>query len=226
MTLASHLSKHGDHILHFTLHTDQNLQPNKTYDQTAFISLSEDCKSSKAVLRYLLYRFVAVITVLDLWLLLQILQPVFADIDQITHYSAQTVHFTNALTQKCWYVHTMNWLLWSCTHIHFNFATDDKPSLPTLLKFPGKHENINIPEQIGTNYKTFGTLLLKDDSGMIISSIEKAKLHNATEINATILQKWIGGKGREPFTWNTLVNCLRDAELNVLANDIEEVLHR
>ena len=66
MTLASHLSKHGDYILHFTLHTDQNLRPNKTYDQTALISLSEDCKSSRAVLRYLLYRFVAVITVLDL----------------------------------------------------------------------------------------------------------------------------------------------------------------
>lgn len=63
MTLASHLSKHGDHILHFTLHTDQNLRPNKTYDQTVLISLSEDCIT---VLRYLLYRFVAVITVLDL----------------------------------------------------------------------------------------------------------------------------------------------------------------
>ena len=67
--------------------------------------------------------------------------------------------------------------------------------------------------------------MLKDDSGTIISCIENAKMHNATEITATILEKWIGGKGLQPFTWNTLVNCLRDADLNVLANDIAEVLH-
>ena len=93
-----------------------------------------------------------------------------------------------------------------------------------LLKFPGKHGKINIPEQIGTNYKTFGTFLLKDDGGTIIPGIESEKRYNATEINETILRKWIGGKGEEPYTWDTLVKCLRDADLNGLANDIEAVL--
>lgn len=92
-----------------------------------------------------------------------------------------------------------------------------------LLKFPGKHRKINIPEQIGINYKTFGILLLKDDSGQIVSGID-ANAHSVKQINETVLQKWIGGKGLEPFTWDTLVNCLRDADLNGLANDIEEVL--
>ena len=93
-----------------------------------------------------------------------------------------------------------------------------------LLKFPGKRGKINIPEQIGKNYTTFGTFLLKDDNGTIIPGIESAKMHNVTEINKTILQNWIGGKGEEPFTWDTLVKCLRDADLNGLANDIEAVL--
>ena len=93
-----------------------------------------------------------------------------------------------------------------------------------LLKFPGRRGKINIPEEIGKNYKKFGTFLLKDDSGTIIPAIESEKMHNATEINTTILQIWIGGKGEEPYTWDTLVKCLRDAELNGLANDIEEVL--
>lgn len=82
-----------------------------------------------------------------------------------------------------------------------------------LLKFPGKHGRINIPEQIGKEYTTFGTFLL-----------ESAKTQTATEINVTILREWINGKGQEPFTWDSLVKCLRDAELNGLADDIEVVL--
>ena len=107
------------------------------------------------------------------------------------------------------------------THI---FTIGDTPVLPKLLKFPGKHGKINIPEQIGTNYKAFGTFLLKDDSGTIVSGIVQEKMYAADKINEAILERWISGKGEAPFTWNTLVMCLRDTDLNVLANNIEEVL--
>ena len=93
-------------------------------------------------------------------------------------------------------------------------AIGDKPALTKLLKFPGRREKINIPEQISVNYRTFGTFLLKDDSGTIVSGIEQARMDDVVEINKAILQKWIGGKGLEPFTWDTLVKCLRDTELN------------
>ena len=109
-------------------------------------------------------------------------------------------------------------------YIHFSLSAGDKPVLPKLLKFPCRYGKINIPEQIGTNYKTFGTFLLKDDTGKIISGIVRAKMHAADEINEAILERWIGGKGQGPFTWDTLVKCLRDTELNTLANEIEEVL--
>ena len=108
--------------------------------------------------------------------------------------------------------------------MHTRFATDDKPSLCKLLKYPGKCRRINIPEEISKNYKKFGTFLLKDDNGTIVSGIERTKIYNVDEINVAILEKWISGKGQKPITWDTLVNCLRDTDLNALANDIEEVL--
>ena len=111
-----------------------------------------------------------------------------------------------------------------CTCLHLYSATGDRPSLPNLLKFPNKRGNINIAEQIGTKYKTFGTFLLKDDNGTIVSGIERAKMYIADEINQAILEKWIGGRGQQPITWDTLVKCLRDIEMTTLANDIEEVL--
>ena len=115
-------------------------------------------------------------------------------------------------------------LLTFCTCLHLYSAADDRPSLRNLLKFPSNRGNINIPEQIGTKYRSFGILLLKDDSGTIISALEHEWNRDAEKINRTILEKWICGKGLEPFTWDTLVKCLRDVDLNVLANDIEEIL--
>jgi len=47
---------------------------------------------------------------------------------------------------------------------------------------------------------------------------------NAERINEDILMKWIGGTGKKPLTWDTLVTCLRDSELQTLASDIERVL--
>ena len=102
----------------------------------------------------------------------------------------------------------------------------DVPTLPILLKFPSKHgESINVPQQIGISYRKFGVLLLKDNRGNIVSAIEKAKSHDAEQINLGILQKWINGEaGQKPITWNTLVKVLHDAELNALASDIKKVL--
>ena len=38
-----------------------------------------------------------------------------------------------------------------------------------------------------------------------------------------ILQEWINGRGRQPVSWATLTEVLRDVELSELASDIEAV---
>ena len=118
-------------------------------------------------------------------------------------------------------LHHCNYVI---VHLH-SFATGDRPTMRNLKKFPSKHgQDINIPLQIGTDYRTFGTFLLVDDSGTIVSGIEMAMMSDAERINEAILMRWIGGKGKQPLTWDTLVTCLRDSELKTLAIDIEKVL--
>ncbi len=39
-------------------------------------------------------------------------------------------------------------------------------------------------------------------------------------INMAILQEWLQGRGRQPVTWQTLVDVLSDCDLNTLAEDI------
>ena len=72
---------------------------------------------------------------------------------------------------------------------------------------------------IGTNYETFGTLLLNDKQGEKVDAItEKAGAQGA---NLAILKKWLRGEGEQPVTWRTLAKVLKDSELNTLAQEIE-----
>ena len=38
-----------------------------------------------------------------------------------------------------------------------------------------------------------------------------------------ILKKWLRGEGEQPATWRTLVQVLKDSDLNSLAEEIEAV---
>ena len=102
--------------------------------------------------------------------------------------------------------------------------SDAIPSLVDLLSFPLQGTTINIPQQIGTNYKQFGILLLNDHTGAIVDGIAHQHLKNPVDINIEILQQWIKGKGRKPVTWRTLTVSLQKAGMPNLANDIEQAI--
>ena len=86
-----------------------------------------------------------------------------------------------------------------------------------------KDSFIDIAEKIATDYKLFGTQLLKDSDGSKVRIIEM-KHQDPVDITVEILEQWLQGRGRMPITWQTFVQCLRDTELNVLANNIESSL--
>ncbi len=107
---------------------------------------------------------------------------------------------------------------------------DQRPRPPTLhclLSFQSSaaQSPINIPQEIGTHYRQFGILLLQDDRGNLVDTIVHDELnYGAVNINLSILQKWLNGRGKPP-TWSSLIQVLRDIELSVLAYDIEQELH-
>ena len=90
----------------------------------------------------------------------------------------------------------------------------DKPSLPKLLK-------LNVVEGVGTNFMSLGTFLLNDDTGCLMDAIEHDCLGQTHRITRKILQQWLAGKGQPP-TWRILCTTLRDCNLNVLADKIEQ----
>ena len=72
-------------------------------------------------------------------------------------------------------------------------------------------------------YRRFGILLLMDHTGSTVANIARAKGPDPVDITTEIFSRWLEGTGLEPRSWLTLVNCLRDIELNTVANEIEKM---
>ena len=90
----------------------------------------------------------------------------------------------------------------------------DKPSLPKLLR-------LNIPEDVGDNFRKFGTFLLNDENGALMDAIENDCNGRAHRITLKVLQEWMLGKG-ERTTWTVLVKTLNDCKLATLASKIQK----
>ena len=110
-------------------------------------------------------------------------------------------------------------------HIPFfnHYFIDEQPILIELVRFRGRERRINIPQEISTKYPQFGILLLEDTKGTRVRNIEYKHREDAEQINLEILQEWINGRGRQPVSWATLTEVIRDVELSELASDIEAV---
>ena len=115
------------------------------------------------------------------------------------------------------YIHVET-IVSSCT------SADAPPSLVVLRHFPAKNGLIDIPEKIGTDYEKFGTFLLEDESGNKVENIKVSKREDPLLITVEILRQWLKGKGKKSVTWQTLVTCLQDTGLYVLAEKIDDLL--
>ena len=102
---------------------------------------------------------------------------------------------------------------------------DDEAARPTLIecvRFRGRERRINIPQEIGVKYYKFGLFLLEDDTGGRIQSIAHKHINDSEQINTEVLRQWITGRGKQPVTWKTLAQVLKDIDLSRLAEEIED----
>ena len=88
-------------------------------------------------------------------------------------------------------------------------------------RFQGRQGTINIPQEIGTNNYYFGLHLLDDPNGTRVRNIEYKHRGDAERINTEILQEWVTGRGKQPVSWETLTEVLRNIGLGALASEIE-----
>ena len=85
-------------------------------------------------------------------------------------------------------------------------------TLPELLR-------LKVPERVGTKYQEFGIFLLNDIHGNRVESLKHQHMGDPSRITMGILQEWLEGRGL-PVSWQTLIQTLRNVNLNVLADEV------
>ena len=56
---------------------------------------------------------------------------------------------------------------------------------------------------------------------MVDAIVHSMHQQDTEQINVKIFHKWLNGMGLQPVTWETLVQVLKDIQLNELAKEIE-----
>ena len=82
---------------------------------------------------------------------------------------------------------------------------------------------LNIPLQTGTKFFQFGLLLLEDRNGTTVDNIIYKHNNDPERINTEILKEWLNGSGKQPVTWEILIETLDECNLVTLAKDIKAV---
>ena len=95
------------------------------------------------------------------------------------------------------------------------------------LDVPGKEGSLFIMDKIGPTYSRLGTFLLDDKDGTIMETI-KHDHSTVEEILTKVFTRWLTQyrkKNKKKYnTWGILVQTLKIVELEVLAEEIEEIL--
>lgn len=104
---------------------------------------------------------------------------------------------------------------------HLFLSSGKTPNMIDLRRFPTTRGHKNLIREIGGNdYKTFGTLLLRDESSAILDGLVKTHNGRVDDITHDILKIWIT-EGRTPVTWDSFMTVLRDSCMNSLAELME-----
>ena len=98
-----------------------------------------------------------------------------------------------------------------------------------LNNFPdGKGGHFCIPRRIPVEVmEPFGIALLPNDGAVRVSSIKHQKRgEGVAAIVHQFLMEWVQGQGKEDYTWNGLIEVLRQPAINLrrLADEIEDVV--
>ena len=83
---------------------------------------------------------------------------------------------------------------------------------------------VKVIEQVASQWEELAYIL--QFSSAVVKTIERDNTKDCTAACTEVLHRWVGGAEgtREPVSWATLIECLRDCDLIMLARDLENEL--
>jgi GTPase SAR1 family protein len=91
--------------------------------------------------------------------------------------------------------------------------------LRDLIKLSTSKRNIRILNESAVKFRDIGAFLLRDDTGAIVNAIANTACGDQVQAVRMIYVKWM--EDDEDHSWEKLIQCFRDVQLNSLARDLE-----
>ena len=82
---------------------------------------------------------------------------------------------------------------------------------------------VKIVTEVAAHWKQMARSLGFKEQEVII--IHRNHPNDVESACIDMFERWLAGGHRQPVTWQTVVDCLRELDLNVVANDLENILH-
>ena len=73
-------------------------------------------------------------------------------------------------------------------------------------------------------WRDLGVLLDFDDNGTELDIIAQERPLDPKACCMAMFQRWLKGKGRTPCTWQIMIELIKDADQETLADEIESFL--
>ena len=103
-------------------------------------------------------------------------------------------------------------------------------AFPDLNAVPKLHQ-LHLLERHGKRVKVIDMVAAEWDSVALrlhfesydISRIERDHPQQCVQASITLFTEWIKGKGRQPSSWHTLIEALKETRLQSVASDLESI---
>ena len=102
-----------------------------------------------------------------------------------------------------------------------------KPSIDQLSLFRSRNTgtHIKIINAVAPKWRQFAVLLDFDEDGTKIDHIQAEKaIHGPVECCTEMFKTWLRGEGKQPASWELLIELLDDFELKYLAQQVRDGL--
>ena len=83
---------------------------------------------------------------------------------------------------------------------------------------------IEIISDIAAKWHKVGIHLNFDPTGHTLDLIHARHPSDPEACCTDMMKRWLGGRGKQPANWATLLRVLKDAEFCVLAEEVEQLL--
>ena len=93
------------------------------------------------------------------------------------------------------------------------------------MKLKGKEgKTVKVIEEVAAEWKQLAYTL--QFSSAVVRTVQRDTTQDCAAACEEVLYRWVSGAEgtRQPVSWATLIECLRDCDFRVLASDLEKVL--